>query len=370
MKHQITFIGGQLLPILIGIKELKPESVHLVVSEESRNKVEYIIPFLSGMIYSTIICNPFDFFSIKEACEKILSKIQHEDEVHFNLTGGTKIMVLAAQALILERQLTGFYINQDQTLLIVPSYKIQSLTSSISIREFIEISGHKLASSKTLADYSQADMNTVSEIAKFTLTYDRLFLSINSKVRRTFESIDNLPSNGELDISKSLKLTWDKSSISVATSGREILRIQSPNVKGLFFKAVWWELLIAREISKWKKAKELLIQCELPFRSNTQIMKNEIDILINLGGKLIFVECKSGFIKQEDINKIRVVRDTYGGVVSKSILVCRFSPSTTILEKCKELNIEVFHSFEGNKKVNSLHMLIGKLDMLERRLSI
>ena len=111
--------------------------------------------------------------------------------------------------------------------------------------------------------------------------------------------------------------------------------------------------------------------CVLPFKTDKLSRKNEIDILISTGKRLIFVECKSGNVRQEDINKMKVIKQTYGGVISKSILVSRFLPSATILEKCKELDIDVFytHAFL-NKQTNPLSKLISKLNDLNKRGSI
>ena len=96
----------------------------------------------------------------------------------------------------------------------------------------------------------------------------------------------------------------------------------------------------------------------------------EIDILINTGKKLIFVECKSGLVKQEDINKMKIVKQTYGGVIAKSILVCRELPSQSIIEKCKELDIELFYSFALNKELNPLNKLSKVINDVERKASI
>ena len=56
------------------------------------------------------------------------------------------------------------------------------------------------------------------------------------------------------------------------------------------------------------KAKELLIQCELPFKTDINTTKNEIDVLVNIGGKLIFIRINREWSKQEDVNKMRVVK--------------------------------------------------------------
>lgn len=370
MKHQITFVGGQLLPIYVGIKEFSPDKIHFVVSEESKDKISLLKPFLNNKSFSEKKCNPFDFVSIKSTLEGIIEKTDSSDEIEFNLTGGTKVMVLAAQAIMQEKNLNGFYINLDNTFLQLPSYEIKKITSEITTKEFLEMTGHKISRSNVLSDFSNDDFKSVSTIESFSLSYDKLLLQINSKVRKTYDNLNKIPTSGQLEINQNCKLNWTANKIIVTFQGREVLKIDSSNTRTLFFNAGWWELTVAKAISKWTKAKELLIQCELPFKTDTNTTKNEIDVLVNIGGKLIFVECKSGTVKQEDINKMRVVKDTYGGVISKSLLVSRFMPSTTIIEKCKELNIEIFYCFLGRNQINSLSKLIDTLDKLEKKLTV
>jgi hypothetical protein len=132
------------------------------------------------------------------------------------------------------------------------------------------------------------------------------------------------------------------------------------------FRAAWWELVVASQIKKWPKLKEILIQCELPFKGDKSATKNEIDILLNVGRKMIFVECKSGMVKQEDINKMKIVKDTYGGFIAKSILVCRYMPQPGIVEKCRELDIELCVLRPGLPN----NTLMNSLDKLNKRLSI
>lgn len=370
MKHQIAFVGGQLLPVFIGIKEFSPDNIHFVVSKESKGKIAQIKNLLGGKSYSINVCDPFDFASIKMTCEEVLNKLDSIDEVQFNLTGGTKIMVLAAQSLIHERKLNGFYINQNSTQIHLPSYIIKKVNSIISIKEFLEISGHKLSRYKTISDFTNDDFVSIDIIDSFSLSHQNLIFQINSKIRKTYDKLSKIPSTGKIEINKSCFLHWAAKTISIEQNSIEIFKIHSLNARTLFFHAAWWELIVARTISKWPKAKELFIQCELPFKSDNLTTKNEIDVLVNLGDKLIFIECKSGMVKQEDINKMRVVKDTYGGIISKSILVCRFKPSNNIIEKCSELDIDVFYLFDDRKQVNKLENFINELDKIELKLSL
>lgn len=370
MTHQITFVGGQLLPVFVGIKEFKPDKIHFIVSEESKDKIALLKSFLSGTQFSESLCNPFDFTSIKTTCESLLSKIKSSDIVQFNLTGGTKIMVLAAQAVLQERSLEGFYISPDNTILRIPDFDLQNITTEITIREFLELSGHKINSAKRILDFTEKDFFAAKSIETFARN-EKVFGTVSKYFRREFNDKGNkIPKNGNVDIDSKVKCVWSKSEITIRKDGVDIFSVNSENIRNLFFYAAWWELIVAKEISNWPKAKELLVQCELPFKGDSKILKSEIDVLVNLGRKLIFIECKSGIVKQEDINKMKIIKDTYGGVVSKSILVSRFLPAKNILEKCRELNIGVFYLYEDDNLVHPLSEILDALNTFEKKLVV
>ncbi len=67
-----------------------------------------------------------------------------------------------------------------------------------------------------------------------------------------------------------------------------------------------------------------------------------MDILINNRNNLIFLECKSGFISQDDVYKIDSVRETYGGDKNIAALASYYPLDPLIKEKCNDLGINVF----------------------------
>ncbi|MBX9850949.1 MAG: DUF1887 family protein [Cytophagaceae bacterium] len=367
MRHQISLVGGQLLPVYVGIKEFNPDKVHFIVSNESKSNISILKPLLTNIPISEYNCNAFDFYSIKAVCERIIEKFNSGDEVSFNLTSGTKIMVLAAQAIIHEKKIKGFYINQDDSLLELPTYEKKQIKTELSIQEFFDLSGHHLFSASNLTDYSSEDFKMARIIESFA-NNDKRYTSITSHIRKKFNGNNKkVPLKGKEVLTNGIELSWDTNNIKASIKGKNLISLNSKNIIDLFFNAAWWELLVAEEVTKWNKVKEILIKCELPFKTDKQTPKNEIDILLNSGKKLFFVECKSGNVKQEDINKMRVVKQTYGGIISKSILVSRFLPSTTILEKCKELDIEVFYCYAIQKQINPLNKLMSKLNDLDKK---
>lgn len=367
MKHQISFFGGQLLPIFIGIKEFMPDKVHCIVSKESKDRVIILKELFKALNFSEFICDPFDFYSIKKKLENIINEIDKNDEILINLTGGTKIMLLAAQSVITDKQAKGFYINQDYSLIEVPSYSRKLINSQLTIKDFFSLSGHKKFTAKALSDFTSSDFKVSNEIELFAAS-NRLYSKVTEFIRKKFKA--SLSSKGTEMIANNSSVKWDNELIEIRNNDKLVISFNSNNVKDLFFYAGWWELVVASEVSRWTKAKEVMLHCELPFKSNNKILKNEIDILLNTGNKLIFVECKSGNIKQEDINKMKVIKQTYGGIISKSLLVSRFMPSQPIMEKCEELDIEVYYVYAFQRIVNPLKNIINTLDKIEKRTSI
>lgn len=370
MNHQVSLVGGQLIPIYVGIKEFNPDKVHFIVSNESAGSLGVLKPLLTNTKSVEYKCNPFDFFAVKSICENIILKLAKDDSITFNLTGGTKIMVLACQAVIHERGFNGFYINQDYSYLELPAYNKKNIASQLSIKEFFDLSHHHLFSSNKLEDFTNEDVAMSLAIESFA-DNGKIYSTITGHMRRKYDnSNQTIPEKGIESLTNNIEISWDLNTIIVSLSGKVILNLRSKHITKLFFNAVWWELLVAKEIANWTELKEMLVNCILPFKTDKLIRKNEIDVLINTGRRLIFVECKSGNVKHEDINKMRVVKQTYGGLISKSVLVSRFLPSATILEKCKELDIDVFYTHVFRKPVNSLSKVISKLNDLNKKGSI
>jgi hypothetical protein len=366
MKHQISFLGGQLLPIYIGIKEYMPDKLHFIASEESKEGMKVLKDLFKELKFTEFICDPFDFYAIKKRIESIIEKIDANDDVLINLTGGTKIMLLAAQSVISDKTVNGFYINQDYSLIEVPSYEKKQIESELSVKDFFALSGHYAFTFKKLSDFTEYDFKVSTEIENFAES-NKLYSKVTDHIRKKFRIV---PQKGFETTTDGASIKWENGFIEINNNNKPVISFKSNNVKDLFFSASWWELIVAAEVGKWSKAKEVMLHCELPFKTDDKSLKNEIDILLNTGNKLIFVECKSGNIKQEDINKMKVIKQTYGGIISKSLLVSRFMPSQSIMEKCKELDIEVYYVYAFQRMVNSLNIIHKILDKLDKKTSI
>jgi hypothetical protein len=144
----------------------------------------------------------------------------------------------------------------------------------------------------------------------------------------------------------------DNAGIIFYEKDKEIANIESPNALPMLTEGKWWELYVAKVVCNWNKRsnkdRDVWLNVKFVPKSNadstSNLPKNEVDILVNLGTKFLFIECKSGKIGEDNIYRTRSVKDTYGGQMSKVVLISFYPLTPLILEKAKENHVEVIAS--------------------------
>lgn len=147
MKTLIQLIGEQALPNLLVPAYLKPDRTLLVYTERTKQVKDRISALIDNSDY--IECHPYN---IPEIIHKLKEKLDSydQDQFIFNLTGGTKAMVLAANHLAASRsakvvylesergksRLYEYYYDQQRNLL--PDGSKELLESLITIEQFLD----------------------------------------------------------------------------------------------------------------------------------------------------------------------------------------------------------------------------------------
>lgn len=372
MTRQLTLLGGQILPVYLGILEKKPDEVHVLYTKETRQLLPRLTHEFPKLKIHSHQVEPYDFIGIKELVTKIIFDNEN-DEFQLNLTSGTKVMALACQSVVSEMNYEVFYIDQNHRLFCLTDESFSALNHSIKINTFFALSGHRNYVSSALSHYSKAEIDFAYEI--FDQSQQKSGLYTLFDLVRT--NCDNIQTTNQFAIKDAnTSVNWKINTLQINLLNKQ-LQCVSKNAFQIAFGGLWWELVIANVTSKWPRVKEQLLGVSIQTNS-TKFTKNEIDIILNTGNNLIFIECKSGNVSQSDINKIRAMNRLYGGVSSKSILVCRYIPRKDLLEKCKDLGIEVFafqtlNSLNANTQLtpfNDLKDLLKKLDQLVLRLEV
>ena len=357
MKHQVAIIGGQITPVFWGIKEKDPKVVHILYTKDSRHQIPILKKIFPTKTINSYQVSPFDFEEIKSKVESIIFDNTNND-FELNLTGGTKVMALACQSVFNDLKFNSFYIDQKNRIFDISNNSYYAISSKISIDTFIKLSGHTKYNYNKLSDFSSKEINFAKEI--YSISKDKIFNNITSRIRKDVNDASECKHYSFKN--EKYEIKWNSPQLYIKLGNKE-LNINSKRAFSIAFNGFWWELIVADVIKNWKKIYELRLNLELFSKKLEQNVKNEIDIVVNSGHKLIFIECKSGIVKQEDINKIRAVKRLYGGVASKSILVSKYKPREDIIEKCIDLGIDVFYNRELNGLTNKLEQTLSKMEL-------
>ena len=143
----LCLVSAQATPNLIAVmdKTTAPRRVVLAVSKDMRQRAEWLkaIMHRHGVQVETLaIPDAYDF----NACWEIFSNwlMAQQVNVVLNVTGGTKVMAMAAQDVFREMEFPVFYINveNDSLLRLDRGAQPYVLPTKIKLREYLESHGY------------------------------------------------------------------------------------------------------------------------------------------------------------------------------------------------------------------------------------
>jgi hypothetical protein len=102
------------------------------------------------------------------------------------------------------------------------------------------------------------------------------------------------------------------------------------------------------------------MNCHFPFKEGVD--KNEVDIIIDTGTKILFVECKTQIHDTTAIEKFRSVIKGYGGTASKGLFVTDAKMTEIALAKCKEHGILTFSLQDEHAGKSTEEAIVALLD--------
>lgn len=341
-KIHIALVGGQTMPIFLGIKESSPDEVLLVHSKKSQSEAKHIKELCSEKC-QLLEFPPVDYEAIKISVESLLDRLT-DDEITINLSGGTKpwALLFALQTQRMEN-VTLLYIDQNG---ICYDYTQQKKWRSkgLSMKEIMLYNGQPAERHTLLDDYTEDDFKAMRAIKAIRQYNFKEFKELTTPRKEGQIKINN-QSKGTLRTSNSSYIEWDKNENRVTLSlyGRSGFKestYESPHIMQIIFNSGWFEYEVAQMISQWEYAKEVWLNNIYPY--NNKLPKNEIDVIINTGYKLLMVECKTQIYDNTDIDKFNTAAKNYGGLGSKAIFITDAKMRPEAIEKCSDSHILSF----------------------------
>lgn len=344
MKHQIVLLGKDITSVYHGIKEFGPDHVHLLCTEETKDLPELMYPLLSdSIIRHCYLTEPYNGEQLMKTCREIHERFT--GEFSYNLSEGTKLMAFAAFRVAWEKNAHVFYLTQQRKVIELKTFRSASLNCTLTNKELIQLSGNRISAYHDIRELLPQDVRSSLLIKEFIEHYP----DEHARMQKFFglychRQLFRLPISHLF--AKELRFKQKGGRLLITQQERILLKLPYPNACHLYFEGRWWEILVAFKVRQWSLQRNNPPETwqSVIFRSeaNENQTKNEVDVLLNNEQKLVFIECKSGQVTQNDIYKIDAVRETYGGDISQAVLASYYPVDASLREKCEDLQINVF----------------------------
>lgn len=370
-KIHIALVGGQVYPVYLGIMDQNPDGVILVCSPQTKDIAQRIakaIPQNATTLYWEL--DPVDAKSIFEKVRQLVEKLDDKDTYTVNITGGTKLWSIAFYDYFKDKDnVTLTYIDQNCYINDLTTFDCVLSDVKLNTDTVLKLNGSNIKSSIPFNEYTDEDIDTLRRIKElFKFSYlDSSQLSVPS----TSRDINELECRqGSIRIFRN-EVTWnkDKHLVSVSIYNRDGIEktedLVSPHAFHLFFYTGWFEFDIARRLAQWKYTREIRMNVVFSYKKN--LPKNEIDIIVNIGNRLLFVECKTQISDLTDIDKFRSAVKNYGGIAAKALFVTKAPMKETAREKCHDNGIICF-SLGDMKRNNNQPIEKTLFSLLEEEL--
>ena len=346
-KLHITLVGGQPVPVYIGIKDNgQANTVILVCSPQSRPEAEIIKEQFPKRNILVKECPPVDLKSIEHLAIELFE--QYKDyEKTINLTSGTKLWSLTFFRIFIQDN-NSHFIYIDQNNIVTDILTKESRLGTIHTLKRFELYGTPLTSFRMLEEYDDEDLCAAKEIEKLRNRNRYEFVKLTGN-----RNIKEMPERSTLTTDKGSRLVYSLDErwarIELYTDKASLAEeFHCQHLFDILFNFGWFELKTATEISKNEGINNIWLNCK--FADSEGNPKNEIDIISELDNRLLFVECKTMIHDSTDIDKFRSALRNFSGTSSTGIFVTNDIPNISsmsryehAMEKCKDNGIHTFN---------------------------
>ena len=343
MKVHVTLVGGQPTPVFQGIVATQPDKIVYFYSDKSRETAERIseevkIPSEKRKI------DPVDLSEIERKVQQC-AELYREDMVTVNISSGTKpwayyfvkIFGSMPNAML-------FYVDQNNLLWNFADKSASKVDFDMDAQ--FRLLGNPLDKYISFDDIGEDDKRVVETIVEL---FD--FSAISKSMFRLVDEFRKHPNLNEHKLKNGSSIKWVKEfkrfEVTLVEGTKNNNKtLKSKHVRDFLLKAAWFEYKVACLLRQWDKAGTIRMNCVFPYKDSAA--KNEIDVLVEAGSKLLFVECKTQIEDNTDIDKFASAVRNYGGLGSKALFVTNAKMSDKAKEKCKDNGILTFSLQDNN----------------------
>lgn len=354
MAHiHITLVGGQPTPVYQGVVLSQPDKIILVCSagEHGTEKLALSIQeklhelhFFSVMIEKIVTNN---VHVITQKLGLIFSTITSDDTLSINVSGGVRIWSVLCYKLCPFHTAHIYCISQNGEVLTLQGECNSERVKFDIFTQFILL-GNPLEHYNSFADYSDEERNNHDIISKY-YSNDSFRKKLKLFQKKYAEDNSFLDNDQEVGNETHYIYWFSTDRVFQIGWGEQIEEITGKFAIPMLLNTAWYEYEIASILAQIYGPENVYTNCVFKLKDSNED-KNEVDIIVNTGQKLLFVECKTRIDKITDIDKFHSVVKNYGGNGSKALFVTMQPIDQIRQEKCKDNHINHCFTHQQNKK--------------------
>ena len=328
MNNIFCLVSRQTMANLLPVLMFKPKKIVLFETPEETSSAENLYQlFLSKNISVERVknLNAYDFEGIK----KIISdKAKNENDACLNITGGTKLMALAAYEAFISQKKEIIYCDTEHKNIIFlsPTIKKINLDANLTIEDYLNSYGYTIVARKNDSDAEKffslfEFINQTNSLKSFI----KFFIDVRTKLH------NQLPKFSVNSSDKLFRFIKEIDKYIIEFNSNRII-IQNPDFKS----GDWLEYYVYYQLfMKYNIKPYLGVKIKNKFG-----VENEIDLLFLKDYILYLISCKSGKKdNQFDLYQLETLRTITGGTFGRGIFVTANQVSKLFINRAKELNI-------------------------------
>lgn len=365
MDTMICLVSKQTMPNVIPVLMYKPKNVLLLWTkgfEGSLHNLSHL--FLGKRISVRDICldNEYDIEGIQKKLNEVFGTLN--GNVSVNITGGTKLMALAAYKFAEEKNLRILYCDTDNKVIrtLSSNNSTEPITCSLSVKDYLLAYGYDIVSSSSMDLYENYS-ELFSVVEQYNLWHQ--FLNFARQCRQRDDEGNNRLRIGDKLTQDNIFLLEYKSgkkerindyyNLTITINNRKIMQFK--DVNKTLTKGTWLEIFMGRQIyTKYKVFP--LIGCNIKSGNGAP---NELDVLVVYNYKLFIFSCKSGILTEtrganQALYQVETLKTLAGGTYGDAHLVLTDPRITNrnidiIKQRAKDMRVKVHFGIEEIKNI-------------------
>lgn len=327
----ISLVSEQPIPNIIVSLQLKPENTVLISTKEQEHVANNIIKVLkSNKLKSTLYekyADAYDFNSVKSLCNQI-----NLPNITLNITGGTKLMSLAAYDCLSNKALAIFYCDTLHNKIIdLKNNTKHNINIKIKLNDYLIAYGYKINEYKN--ELSPETKKLFSFIHQNQ--YYNSFIDFSRKVREEVRL--DYPNKNSSTADWQYNKNFDKLNIVHLKTKTKFVLDEPKFMHGDWLEQMaFWKI---RQLIKELNFDDIAYNIKIVTNNN---IYNEIDLAFTKNCKLYMFSCKSGSRDENSaLYELETLRQIAGGTFGNAFNIITREPSENYKKRASELRIKI-----------------------------